>query len=365
MGASSGSPGQAVNSGLRFPGLDGLRGLAVLGILLHTAGVPGFASGQLGIEVFFVLSGFFLTVKLLAHRDATKRIGAGRFFVRRAARWLPALCLMLAVVTAYTFSGCAPWSGPDLVAGLGPALVERTGSESPAMQPPLDHLAVLAWGLVAVLGLPPVLGWAGRTWIRMRWLSRACVAFFALSAAIRVLPAAAAPALTGALERLAASRLDGFGIGVLCALALRRGIFISRRWVMLALPIVLACFPLNDPPWKAAVGASLVVAATGVLILGAAGARASRFMHALDVAPLAWLGTVSWGAFLWHQPVWLVLQHRGGPFWSVVLQFLLATLGVAALSWYAVERPLLARLDRTGAHRPADRDASTVMSSRD
>src|SRR5690242_1776687 len=77
----------------RMPALDGLRGLAVAGVIgVHVYWLPG---GWAGVDVFFTLSGFLITYLLLHERQATGRIALGAFFRRRAARLLPALVLML------------------------------------------------------------------------------------------------------------------------------------------------------------------------------------------------------------------------------------------------------------------------------
>src|SRR5687767_6042283 len=81
-----------------LPGLDGLRAVAVAAVLLFHAGVEAVPGGFLGVESFFVLSGYLITALLLAERRETGRIELGRFWMRRARRLLPALFLLLAVV---------------------------------------------------------------------------------------------------------------------------------------------------------------------------------------------------------------------------------------------------------------------------
>ena len=81
-----------------MPGLDGLRALAVTGVLLYHAELNWIPGGFLGVDVFFVISGYLITSLLLAEFRNQGRIGLGQFYLRRARRLLPALFLLLGVV---------------------------------------------------------------------------------------------------------------------------------------------------------------------------------------------------------------------------------------------------------------------------
>ncbi|HLG92907.1 MAG TPA: acyltransferase, partial [Acidimicrobiales bacterium] len=99
---SRGQGGGPGRGGLGYlPALDGLRAVAVAGVIAFHAGLPWAKGGFLGVDAFFVLSGYLITSLLLAEREATGGIGLGSFWARRARRLLPALFLMLAVVAGY------------------------------------------------------------------------------------------------------------------------------------------------------------------------------------------------------------------------------------------------------------------------
>ncbi len=85
----------------RQPALDGLRAVAVIAVLLFHGGVAGARGGFLGVDVFFVLSGYLITMLLLREQQATGRIALGAFWARRARRLLPALFFVLAAVAVY------------------------------------------------------------------------------------------------------------------------------------------------------------------------------------------------------------------------------------------------------------------------
>jgi peptidoglycan/LPS O-acetylase OafA/YrhL len=86
-------------SGYR-PAIDGLRALAIVPVVLFHAGVPGFGRGYLGVDVFFVISGFLITGLLLAERRRTGTIAIGYFYERRVRRIAPALAVMVASAAA-------------------------------------------------------------------------------------------------------------------------------------------------------------------------------------------------------------------------------------------------------------------------
>ncbi|HMA47716.1 MAG TPA: acyltransferase, partial [Frankiaceae bacterium] len=92
---------QAAGTGGRLRALDGVRGLAVLAVLFFHAGMPWARGGFLGVDTFFVLSGYLITVLLLRESRETGGVSLRRFWARRARRLLPALLLVLAALVAY------------------------------------------------------------------------------------------------------------------------------------------------------------------------------------------------------------------------------------------------------------------------
>ena len=87
--------------GLRYiPGLDGIRAIAVLAVLLYHADVPWMPGGFLGVDMFFVLSGFLITSIVLTELDGTGRLDFKRFYIHRARRLLPAMFVVLALAAS-------------------------------------------------------------------------------------------------------------------------------------------------------------------------------------------------------------------------------------------------------------------------
>src|SRR4051794_14019566 len=85
-------------------GLDGIRAIAVIAVIAYHAGVPALRGGFIGVDLFFVVSGYLVTSLLREERERTGRIGFGRFLMRRGRRLLPALVLALTVVSAAAFA---------------------------------------------------------------------------------------------------------------------------------------------------------------------------------------------------------------------------------------------------------------------
>ena len=96
-----------------LPGLDGIRALAVLGVLLYHADLGGIRGGFLGVDVFFVLSGFLITSLILEELDRSDRVNFTRFYIGRARRLLPALLLMLLVVLVIALPTYRPYADED------------------------------------------------------------------------------------------------------------------------------------------------------------------------------------------------------------------------------------------------------------
>ena len=83
-------------------GLDGMRALAVIAVMVYHANSAWLPGGFIGVEVFFVISGYLITLLLIGEHERSGRISLGQFYLRRARRLLPALFMMLALVIVYT-----------------------------------------------------------------------------------------------------------------------------------------------------------------------------------------------------------------------------------------------------------------------
>lgn len=375
----------------RIAGLDGLRALAVVLVVVYHL-FPGafLRSGYVGVDVFFVISGFLITTLLLRERAREGRIRLARFWARRARRLLPALA---AVVTV---SASLAWLvGGDVLVDMGTQVlgaatfsynwvsVADGGGYFSAADPEIFRnlwsLAVeeqfyLLWPLL----LPLFLLLAGR-----RSRSAAAIVLAAASAAWAFGGLAAGADLTRVYF---GTDTHAFGLlmGVAVAFALH-GLVVQRASVAGVAPVwggVVGTLAIVGIVLAAAVGggeaitypASSVAASvlTAVVLLITAW-PGSWLGYGLDVVPLRWLGERSYAVYLWHWPLLVLLSFHltgTGPDNGVPVPsgigVALASVLLAAVSYRFIEQPVRRHgfrgtfaIVRRGLHaRPARRAAT-------
>jgi peptidoglycan/LPS O-acetylase OafA/YrhL len=340
-----------------LPGLDGIRALAVIGVLWHHAGPAADAAssfhlnGFLGVDLFFVLSGLLITGLLLDEHAATGRIALARFYVRRSLRIFPLYYAVLALLTLYfVASSGASSQREDFLRELPWQLAYLSNWV------PIHSLMAISWSLSTeeqfYLVWPPLLAWLGR---RSLW---PLVLFLLLNQLLNFgVGSALWPALAAAQARLNILQITFTPIllGVLLAFALRSsqrarlqrltaGPALAAWALLLAL---LACCPgdMQGAPRLA------FHAVATLLLAGIVLHPDSRVVRALDWLPLAFTGSVSYGVYLLHVVVLDATQrvltklHIDIPGAAFVL-CTLATIALAALSYRVFERPLLRLKDR-------------------
>ena len=335
------------------PELDGLRALAVTAVMLFHANVSWARGGYLGVDVFFVLSGFLITRILLEERESTGHTAVLRFYLRRILRLFPALVVVAAACVIY-----AELELPaDQVTRMwhdvfATATYHMNWVEALRQQPPfglLDHAWSLSIEEQFYVVWPLVLIVAHRLW-GIRGVAGVAVVGALASAGARL-----ALVHHGSPDIRVYYGLDTHSDGILigCALA---------AWAMLwpGLPDALR-HPVTrwfGPVALVAVGtAASTVALTsralyewGYMLFGLAAALliADLYARGLTSRPLRWaplvaVGRISYGLYLWHWPVFIVINGsrvHWSPLPPTLLRF--AVSGVAAtLSFVLVEQPFL------------------------
>ncbi|MFT4187630.1 MAG: acyltransferase family protein [Aeromicrobium sp.] len=346
------------STGSHVAALDGLRGVAVLLVVVYHALPERLPGGFAGVDVFFVLSGFLITTLLLRERDETGRIALRRFWVRRLRRLVPAMAVMVMVTMALTVV-----VGRDTAAGLRSQVVgavtwtsnwiqiHEGWSYSDSFLPPLfNHLwslgieeqFYLLWPLVFVALIGPF----GRR--RFVWAALAVAAGSVALMAAWYQSVDPTRAYMG-LDSHAFGLLLGAALalsGVPHALSERpAGEEQARRLSFLGTAglVVVVAFSLLvpwDSPRTFLGGLGLVNLATVGVILAAA--NPTPVASALSRAPLRWLGERSYGLYLWHWPLIVFAVRVADPEDVEVASCLavVVALAAAALSYRFVETPM-------------------------
>jgi peptidoglycan/LPS O-acetylase OafA/YrhL len=301
--------------------LDGIRGLAIAGVLAdHFLGLPG---GSYGVDLFFVLSGFLITTLLLEEHDQGG-ISLRRFYERRARRLLPGLGALLLGVGII----CAvdPVRDVELLLAGGLYVSNFARVLDPALMDasPFGHLWSLATEEQFYVLWPPLLIILLRR--RARVLRGLLLLFVAL-VGYRILVAA----LGGGANRIwfaPDTHADGLVLGCVIAYLRRRGLVVRPWCGYLALGAFAALCVTAAPGRSEPYLLGLVEVAAAVAILAAPG------MRALALAPLVWLGMISYSVYLWQQPVAALGQSPLGLPFAILL---------GLLSYRFVERPFRRR----------------------
>ncbi|MFC5003629.1 acyltransferase family protein [Dactylosporangium cerinum] len=338
-----------------LPPLDGLRAVALCAVLV-VHGMPAWLPGGfLGVDVFFVLSGFLITSLLLREAEVTGRVSLGGFWLRRVRRLLPALALLVLTVVlaaAYLLPGQEPGAlRTDAVAALtywaNWRMVLRDGDyfTATAAASPLQHTWSLAIEEQFYLLWPVLILLALRARRPRRLIGALCAAGFAAStvaAAVLFDPMHPGRAYFGSDTR-AAALLAGCALAAAAPVVARHPT--ARRGAAVAGVALLAGFAVlagGAGAWLYRGGFALTALAAAAVLAELAAAPGTPVARLLGAAPLGWVGRISYGGYLWHWPLFAVLDagRTGlhGP--RLFALRVAATLAVAAASFYLVEQPL-------------------------
>ena len=337
--------------------------LAVIGVHYGPNKVPG---GFLGVDVFFVLSGFLITALLLQEREATSRVSLSSFYARRARRLLPALVLVLAAVAVYGVlephrpENAHVWR--DTLAALfyvadfvqAAARHVESGMLSHTWSLSIEEQFYLVWPALLVL-------------LIHRGASRRAIAWFVAIGAASTFADAYLLLGWGATTTRVQFGIDSRGGGLLigCLLGLLvvwdlvpgrlERVAPAAAWI--GLPVLAWAFLTPRYGFVAAqsyrqfVEAPLLVdLATAAVIFGIVFAPQTLMARGLSIGPMTWIGRVSYGLYLWHVPVGHVVSpgrlSLGLGSAGTNLVRTVVTLTIVTFSYYVVERPLLARRTR-------------------
>lgn len=369
-----------------LPGLDGVRALAVLGVLLYHGDLTWMQGGFLGVDVFFVLSGFLITTLITEEFERSGRINFGKFYLGRARRLLPALLLMLFVVglvAAIFYRESAFAYRQDALASLlyvtnwWYIVADQSYFEAIGRPAFLQHL----WSLAVEEQF--YLIWPAIAFVLLKWRGRRAVFYVAIGAALLSTAWMIALSVRNGYPLEADPSRAYFGsdthvmgllLGAALAMVWRPG-RLSRHLTAGAKAIITALgvsallgvvwFYLQVGEYSPFLyrGGFFVLSAVVCVLIAAASHPGVPFGPILGAQPMRYIGQRSYGLYLWHWPIFVItrpgLDVPVTGAWNFALRMALTFL-VAELSYRFVEIPIRrgaigAFVKRWKAAKPAER----------
>ena len=349
-----------------LPGLDGLRAVAIIGVLLYHAGIDWMPGGFLGVDVFFVISGFLITSLILEEYDRSGRVNFTKFYLGRARRLLPAVAVLLIAVglaVLIVYQDALSAFREDALATVFYVnnwwyiFVDQSYFESVGRPPLLKHLWSLSveeqfyliWPAFALL----LMRSGGRPLVRRLALvlAIASTVWMAVLSIRNGYPVDADPSR-------AYFGTDSHSMGLLVGAALAtmwrpgrlstqvpRGaqlIITGIGVASLAAVIGFYLFVGEFTPWLYR-GGFLALAFFTTALIAAVTHPASFLGPALGTGVLRYIGRRSYGIYLWHWPIFMVTRPGIDVEWSEPVTFVVRialTLVIAELSYRLVEMPI-------------------------
>lgn len=369
--------------------IQGIRTIAVTLVLLFHAGVPGFSGGFVGVDVFFVVSGYLITGIVARELDSTGSISLRTFYAKRILRIVPAATVVLVAVaiatllwlpitrwlsTAKELIGSAVYisnwqfaaSTNYLNAGLPASPLQHFWSLAVEEQYYLLWPALLALGCFAFKKRATPRRAAGAAAIRYAWALMLVLTVSSFVFAVLLMQTHPEPAYF-----VTPARLWELGAGSLLALSVpylrHLGLAASRTLFISGLLLVLGAGTLFDSatPFPGATALVPVVGASALIASGIGKGAAQRSHWLLGSRPFVWIGDNSYALYLWHWPI-LIIGQQGFGLSSPLASYLLVASAIvpAYLSTRFLEKPI-ARNQKLRSHtkRPFQIGLAAVLCS--
>ncbi len=356
--------GAATTSAGKIPSLDGLRGIAIMLVLIgHLHATPNFPElglehllgdyGLLGVRVFFVISGYLITTLLLRELAQHGNISLRAFYARRALRILPASLAFLLALVAADLLGWIDLAAVDFLAAF-----TWTVNYLPVPAWEIGHLWSLSVEEQFYLVWPLAIARLG-----VRRATLLALGFFLIAPLLRV-------AMRVFIDDTAVEDLpvfpavaDGLAIGCLFAIwrdRLREMAWYRAAaepvWLLIQVPTIFVIHHLSQS-WAVfdLFGYPLLLVLIAMIVEASTRWDPQRLaVRILNFKPLVWVGLLSYSLYLWQQPF---LHHRLHATHTTFPLNLLLTLAFAMLSYYLLERPLLRLRSRFARVAPSAEQA--------
>jgi len=325
------------------PEIDGLRALAVLPVILFHAGFWPFSGGFLGVDVFFVISGYLITSIIASELDKGK-FTIGRFYERRARRILPALFVVIIACFPAAWLSMSPAEldqfGQGLISvgvfGSNIFFWTQEGYFSPGGElNPLLHTWSLAVEEQFYIFFPLLMIAIFRYAPKYLFI---CIAILTLGSL--VLAQVASLVAPGAGFYLLSTRAWELGVGVLCALLLKGREHRGNDWLsglgLLLIFVAILSFDKNTP--TPSFYTMVPVGGTAMLILFAK--QSGVVGRLLSLGPIVKIGLISYSAYLWHNPLFVFARLQvDEPSQGLFAGLAILSILLAYVSWRFVEQP--------------------------
>jgi peptidoglycan/LPS O-acetylase OafA/YrhL len=336
--------GTVAGSDTRHPCLDGLRGLSIALVFYthatQTHALEAFSSephidlGNLGVRLFFILSGFLFTTMLVAEREATGTIGLPMFYLRRCLRLMPAFYAYVLVLGLVAALGFVRLGDNDLLCAL-----TFTTNYHPTREWELGHLWTLAVSEQFYLVWPATILFFGR-----RGALHAALGAIVLAPVIRTLTYVFAPSLRPTIGESFETVVDALAMGALVALLDKKSGVLGRVLSHKMTPIVALAIGCLAHSFQAhisfsyTVGETITNAALAVLVGSVLTSPRTPFARLLDTRAMSYLGTISFSLYLAQQPFFSTTRDD----WSTQFPVsVIAAIAAGLALHYAVERPVM------------------------
>jgi peptidoglycan/LPS O-acetylase OafA/YrhL len=346
--------------GLRYkPALTGVRFFGIVFVMLYHANISWSRGGVFALDMFFMLSGFLITTLLVSEMTETGTLRLGHFWSRRAKRLLPALFLLIGSLAVYAVFFGTPdeiarlrsdgiatllyvsnwwyaFSGASYFDNFQPSLLRHTWSLS------MEEQFYVFWPLLFI---------AGYKWLKGNLELLAALAFIGALASAGLMWFMFDP--DGDPSRVyygTDTRVQALLVGVALALISRGNTrrFISERWIQLGgwigygIFAVIVAKTAGSQPWIYRGGFLMFSLVSAVIIFAHAGDDKALLNRIFGCKPMVLLGSLTYGAYLWQWPVFIVVDEARvgiGGLPLLAIQFVV-TFAFAAVSYYLVETPI-------------------------
>ena len=352
------------------PGIDGLRAIAVLAVIAYHSGMTRFSGGFLGVEIFFVISGYLITALLLGEYEANDRIDLKRFWNRRARRLFPALIAYIAGATALAYitaRDVIPTKGEILTAigyiynwfSIFQDVSYTDGFERKNFFHHLWSLAVeeqfylfwplLLWGLLAVAGkraafvlvIGGIVGSSVLRWILYEPFADPLRVYYGTDTRASALLIGAAVAFLwrpwqSEKQSITTPNVSSKVVVLVIGAASVAGLIWANMHYALFYPYIDSLFR----------GGMLLTSVLTALVIAVCVTPQSLLGKILGIRAMQWIGKRSYGLYLWHWPVFQLTRPRVDvdmDGWQLFLIRIIITLIIVEISYQIIERPIRER----------------------